>query len=74
MNTVTYSVPGISCHHCVAAITSEVSGVAGVSSVAVSVDDKTVTVIGDAEPAALEAAIEEAGYEIAAGPAPAGDA
>ncbi len=64
MSTVRYAVPGISCGHCAAAITGEVSAVAGVTSVDVSVDDKVVTVAGDAPRAAVEAAIEEAGYEV----------
>ncbi len=64
MSTVRYAVPGISCGHCAAAITGEVSAVAGVTSVDVSVDDKIVTVAGDAPRAAVEAAIVEAGYEV----------
>lgn len=64
MSTVRYAVPGISCDHCAAAITGEVSTVPGVISVDVSVDDKIVTVAGEAEQAAVEAAIEEAGYEV----------
>lgn len=63
-NTTRFLVPGISCQHCVAAITSEVSAVPGVTSVEVSIDDKTVTVAGEAGAAAIEAAIEEAGYDI----------
>lgn len=64
MSTVRYAVPGISCGHCAAAITGEVSTVPGVTSVDVSVDDKIVTVAGEADRAAVEAAIEEAGYEV----------
>ena len=64
MSTVRYAVPGISCGHCAAAITSEVSAVSGVTSVDVSVDDKIVTVAGEAERSAVEAAIEEAGYGV----------
>jgi copper chaperone len=68
MNTITYTVPGVSCAHCKHAIEGEVSGVAGVASVDVDVDAKTVTVVGDPldEPAII-AAIDEAGYEVAAG-------
>lgn len=64
MSTTRYAVPGISCGHCAAAITGEVSAVPGVASVEVSVDDKIVTVAGAAERSAVEAAIEEAGYEV----------
>jgi copper chaperone CopZ len=62
-----YSVPGMSCQHCVNAITAEVSPVPGVESVAVDLETKTVTVIGTGvDDAAVRAAIDEAGYEIAA--------
>jgi copper chaperone len=66
MSTVTYSVPHVSCGHCRAAITAEVSQVAGVESVEVNLAAKTVTVTGEAlEDAALVTAIDEAGYEAA---------
>ena len=41
-----YSVPGVSCEHCRAAITREVSAVAGVESVEVDLDRKVVVVGG----------------------------
>lgn len=63
--TTTYDVPGISCGHCKAAIEGEVSGVDGVDRVTVDVDARTVTVEGGADDAAVRAAIEEAGYEVA---------
>lgn len=65
--TITYNVPDISCGHCRAAITSEVSTVAGVESVEVDLDAKTVTVTAEPlDEAAIIAAIDEAGYEVAA--------
>jgi copper chaperone CopZ len=65
MVEVRYSVPAISCDHCVNAITGEVSQVPGVSEVAVDVAAKVVTVRGeDLYDSALRAAIDEAGYEI----------
>jgi copper chaperone CopZ len=67
MSTATYSVPDISCGHCRTAITSEVSTVAGVETVDVDLDAKTVTVTGEAlDRAAILAAIDQAGYEVAA--------
>lgn len=60
----TFSVPEVSCEHCVRAITSEVSTVPGVESVSVDLDAKTVTVNGGAE-AEIVAAIDEAGYDVA---------
>ena len=63
---LTYSVPGVSCEHCVAAITGEVNKIDGVSDVDVSLEDKRVTVTGDhLNDDAVRAAIDEAGYDIA---------
>ena len=65
--SLTYSVPGMSCAHCRAAITDEVQQVAGVSAVDVDLDSKRVTVSGAAlDDGAVRAAIDEAGYEVAA--------
>ena len=62
--TVTYSVPGMSCGHCRAAITAEVTAVAGVDSVDVDLDTKLVRISGEnLDGEALVAAIDEAGYE-----------
>ena len=67
MSTVSYSVPGVSCAHCQSAITSEVLTVAGVESVEVDLDAKTVTVSGEPlDRQSIIAAIDEAGYEVAA--------
>lgn len=66
MAELTYTVPGVRCGHCAAAITEEVASVDGVEDVAVDVGSKVVTVRGhglsDDE---LRRAIEEAGYEAA---------
>lgn len=61
---VTWNVVGMSCGHCVAAVTDEVSGVQGVTAVAVDLAAGTVTVAGG-DPALIVAAIDEAGYELA---------
>lgn len=66
MSTRTYSVPTISCGHCKAAIEGEVGKVAGVATVEVDVATKTVHVEGDATDEAVRAAIDEAGYDVAA--------
>ncbi len=67
VNLATYSVPGVHCAHCSAAITAEVSKVAGVEGVDVDLEGKVVSVQGagmsDAE---IRGAIAEAGYEVAA--------
>lgn len=65
MSTETYNVPDISCGHCVEAITGAVSPLDGVESVDVSIDDKTVTVAGSFDDAAVRSAIDDAGYDIA---------
>lgn len=57
-----YSVPEISCEHCVNAITAELDQVPGVTSIDVDVDAKLVTVIGG-ESIAILRAIDEAGYD-----------
>ena len=63
---LTYSVPGMSCGHCVAALTSEVEKVVGVSSVDVDLNTKRVAVAGaELDDAAVRAAIDEAGYDVA---------
>lgn len=62
--TTIYRVPGMTCGHCVAAVTKEVSAVPGVASVRIDLDTKSVEVTGEAlDDAAIRAAIEEAGYQ-----------
>ena len=62
--TATYSVPDISCQHCVDAITTEVTKVDGVTDITVDLDTKTVAVVGGDE-TAIVAAIDEAGFGVA---------
>lgn len=64
MAELSYIVDGMSCGHCKAGVTEEVSGVSGVSSVDVDLDTKVVHVTGDQlDDASIRAAIDEAGYE-----------
>ena len=63
--TLVYSVPGISCGHCKAAIEGELDGADGVESVIVDIDAKTVAVTGEIGEDAVRAAVDEAGYEVA---------
>jgi copper chaperone CopZ len=61
-----YSVPGVTCEHCRTAITREVGNVEGVDSVDVDLQAKLVTVEGRSfGDAAVRAAIDEAGYDVA---------
>jgi copper chaperone len=63
---LTFSVPGVSCGHCRAAITAEVEQVAGVDGVVVDLDARRVTVFGvGVDDAAVRAAIDDAGYDVA---------
>ena len=62
-----YTVPGMSCGHCREAVSREVGAVAGVVSVDVHLDSKLVTVTGEnLDDSALRAAIDGAGYDVAA--------
>ena len=67
MTTATYTVVGMTCGHCVSAVTDEVSQVPGVTGVDVDLESGGVTVTSDApvEQSAVRAAVEEAGYQVA---------
>jgi len=70
MSTTTYSVTGMTCSHCVAAVTEEVSRLDGVSAVDVVLNaggNSRLTVTSDAPlPVdAISAAVDEAGYTLA---------
>jgi copper chaperone len=65
--TLIYRVDGMSCEHCVVAVTSEVGDVAGVQAVDVDLETKLVRVSGAAiDASAVVAAIDEAGYDAVA--------
>jgi copper chaperone len=65
--TSTYTVTGMTCGHCVASVTEEVQEVPGVESVDVALDTGRLTVTGaeTVDRAAVQAAVEEAGYHLA---------
>ena len=61
-----YTVSGMSCAHCTAAVTEEVEQVSGVSVVEVDLETKLVVVRGEGiADNAVRKAIREAGYEAA---------
>jgi copper chaperone len=62
MNTVTYSIPNISCNHCVHTIKMEVSDLQGVRSVEADVDTRLATI--SFEPPANEEKIKQLLAEI----------
>jgi len=63
----TYRVEGMTCEHCVAAVSAEISEIPGVSGVEVDLDAGRVVVNGsDVAREDVRAAVEEAGYSLAA--------
>ena len=70
MSTATFTVVGMTCGHCVSAVTEEVSQVPGVTGVDVDLASGGLTVTSDAPVGedAVRAAVEEAGYEVAGRP------
>lgn len=64
MKTYVLGVEGMMCGHCTARVEKALRGVEGALEVAVSLEDKTATVTGSADPAALKAAVEAADYEV----------
>ena len=69
MSTATYTVTGMTCGHCVSAVTEEVTQLPGVTAVDVDLASGglTVTSTEPVDDGAVRAAVEEAGYEVAAG-------
>ena len=71
MASTTYTVRGMTCGHCVTAVTEEISAIPGVSEVTIELvegGDSAVIVASDAELEleAVRAAVDEAGYELIA--------
>ena len=68
MTTVTYSIPNISCGHCVHTIQNEVSELDGVASVVANQEARTATIVFEA-PATeekIKALLGEINYPVAA--------
>ena len=65
--TTTYTVSGMTCQHCVNAVTGELSSLTGVDDVQVDLGSGAVTVTSAAplDEADVRAAVDEAGYELA---------
>jgi len=64
VNTTTWSVEGMTCQHCVNAVTQEVSAIPGVTAVAVDLEAGQVSITSEDSLATddVAAAIDEAGY------------
>lgn len=63
MNTTQLKIEGMSCQNCVAHVRKALEAVPGVTGVDVVLEPGSATVTGDADLAALMAAVEEEGYE-----------
>ena len=67
MTTSTYTVVGMTCGHCVNSVTEEVTQVPGVTAVDVDLASGGLTVTSHStiDDSAVQAAVEEAGYQVA---------
>jgi copper chaperone CopZ len=67
MSTLNFTVPGMTCGHCEAAVKEEIGKLAGVARVDVDLTTKAVVVEGESlDLAAVFAAVDEAGFEAVA--------
>ncbi len=67
MTSQSYTVSGMTCQHCVNAVTEEVEAIDGVTDVRVDLDSGglTVTSTGPLPDGVVAAAVDEAGYALA---------
>ncbi|WP_436909824.1 CopZ family metallochaperone [Halosimplex marinum] len=64
--STTLTVEGMTCEHCEQSVEEALESVDGVEVISVDRDAERATVEGDADPDALVAAVEDAGYEASA--------
>lgn len=66
--TATFTVTGMTCGHCVASVKEEVSEIPGVTGVEVDLESGRLDVASPepVDPAAVRAAVDEAGYAVTA--------
>jgi copper ion binding protein len=64
--TTTFTVTGMTCSHCLAAVTEEVSKIENVEAVEIDLPTGAVTVTSDGpvDAEAFASAVDEAGYEV----------
>ena len=67
MDTKTIAISGMSCGHCVNAVTKALSAVPGVAVQDVRIGSATIGIESDAELASAESAIGEAGFDVVKG-------
>jgi copper ion binding protein len=65
--TSQYTVTGMTCGHCVQAVTEEISSISGVQKVDVDLSSGEVTVVSDEQLSSdsVASAVDEAGYALA---------
>jgi len=65
-STTAYTVTGMTCSHCVSAVTEEVSKIPGVVNVDVDLASGSLSIASQSpvDDAAVQEAVEEAGYEL----------
>ncbi len=65
--TATYTVTGMTCGHCIASVTEEVQEIEGVTDVVVDLASGELRLSSEEpiDPATVQAAVEEAGYQLA---------
>ncbi|MDQ2882021.1 MAG: heavy-metal-associated domain-containing protein [Actinomycetota bacterium] len=68
MSEASYTVTQMTCEHCVASVTEEITKIDGVTAVAVDLPTGEVTVTTDRpiDESQIRAAVEEAGYQLTA--------
>ena len=66
-STATYTVTGMTCGHCVASVTEEVSEIPGVADVQVVLEtgELSITSAEPLDPSVVRDAVVEAGYDLA---------
>jgi copper chaperone len=64
--TATYAVTGMTCAHCVHAVTEEVTALPGVTDVQVDLESGALKIISETpvDESAVRAAVDEAGYAL----------
>lgn len=69
MSEASYIVTGVTCGHCVASVTEEITKIDGITAVAVDLPTGAVTVTSDrpVDDSQIRTALEEAGYQLTGG-------
>jgi copper chaperone len=63
MNNTNLKITGMTCNHCMRAVTKALEAVSGVQSAEVTLTPGSAVVTGSVDPAALIATVQEEGYE-----------